>query len=134
MMILALRAVAALAAAATLAGCQKCDDEAFGEKVHAYLMAHPEVIREAVMKEAENQQKAALKATTDALGKFRSQLERDPRDLVANPNGAINNIAGIVSENGRVLGMMPHPERLADAKLGGTDGKAMFDGLVEALS
>ena len=52
----------------------------------------------------------------------------------ANPNGAINNIAGIVSENGRVLGMMPHPERLADAKLGGTDGKAMFDGLVEALS
>jgi phosphoribosylformylglycinamidine synthase len=52
----------------------------------------------------------------------------------ANPNGALNNIAGIVSENGRVLGMMPHPERLADPLLGGSDGKAMFDGLVEALS
>jgi phosphoribosylformylglycinamidine (FGAM) synthase-like amidotransferase family enzyme len=33
-----------------------------------------------------------------------------------------------------VLGMMPHPERLADPALGGTDGRAMFDGLVEALS
>ena len=52
----------------------------------------------------------------------------------ANPNGALNNIAGIVSENGRVLGMMPHPERLADPLLGGSDGKAMFDGLVETLS
>ena len=37
--------------------------------------------------------------------------------------------------NGRnVLGMMPHPERLADAMLGGTDGRPMFDGLVEALA
>ncbi|PLX35661.1 MAG: phosphoribosylformylglycinamidine synthase subunit PurQ [Hyphomicrobiales bacterium] len=52
----------------------------------------------------------------------------------ANPNGSLNNIAGILNDGGSVLGMMPHPERLADPFLGGTDGKPMFDGLVEALS
>ena len=48
----------------------------------------------------------------------------------ANPNGSVQNIAGIFSKNHRVLGMMPHPERHADAKLGGTDGKALFAGLL----
>lgn len=51
----------------------------------------------------------------------------------ANPNGAQRNIAGILNESGRVLGLMPHPERLADAQLGGTDGKAMFESLVASL-
>ena len=51
-----------------------------------------------------------------------------------NPNGAARNIAGIFNETKTVLGMMPHPERAADAQHGGTDGKAMFNGLVEALS
>ena len=51
-----------------------------------------------------------------------------------NPNGAACNIAGILNEGRNVLGMMPHPERLADAMLGGTDGRPMFDGLVEALA
>ena len=51
-----------------------------------------------------------------------------------NPNGAARNIAGILNESRNVLGMMPHPERLADAMLGGTDGRPMFDGLVEALA
>ena len=51
----------------------------------------------------------------------------------ANPNGALDNIAGITSENGRVLGMMPHPERLYEPALGGTDGRRMFEGLAEAL-
>ena len=51
-----------------------------------------------------------------------------------NPNGAARNIAGILNEGRNVLGMMPHPERLADAMLGGTDGRPMFDGLVEALA
>lgn len=50
------------------------------------------------------------------------------------PNGAARNIAGILNEGRNVLGMMPHPERLADAMLGGTDGRPMFDGLVEALA
>jgi len=52
----------------------------------------------------------------------------------ANPNGSLANIAGIVSEGRTVLGLMPHPERLVDPLQGGTDGKAMFDGLVEALA
>jgi len=52
----------------------------------------------------------------------------------ANPNGSRRNIAGIFNKQRNVLGMMPHPERLADMTLGGTDGKPMFDGLVEALS
>lgn len=50
-----------------------------------------------------------------------------------NPNGSRNNIAGVFNEAGTVLGLMPHPERLADPQLGGTDGKPMFDSLVEAL-
>ncbi len=51
----------------------------------------------------------------------------------ANPNGSAHNIAGIYNARGNVLGLMPHPERLADVALGGSDGKAMFDGLLEAL-
>jgi phosphoribosylformylglycinamidine synthase len=51
----------------------------------------------------------------------------------ANPNGSQRSIAGIYNETGTVLGLMPHPERLADPALGGTDGKAMFTSLVEAL-
>ncbi len=51
-----------------------------------------------------------------------------------NPNGSCRDIAGILSDNRRVLGMMPHPERAADAALGGTDGAAMFTSMVETLS
>lgn len=50
-----------------------------------------------------------------------------------NPNGAQADIAGILSENRRVLGMMPHPERAADAGHGGTDGVALFRALAGAL-
>lgn len=52
----------------------------------------------------------------------------------ANPNGSIANIAGILNESRTVLGLMPHPERLVDPLQGGTDGKAMFDGLMETLA
>jgi phosphoribosylformylglycinamidine synthase len=52
----------------------------------------------------------------------------------ANPNGSQRNIAGIYNETKTVLGLMPHPERLSDPRLGGTDGRGLFDGLVEALS
>ena len=48
----------------------------------------------------------------------------------ANPNGARNNIAGIVNEQGNVLGMMPHPERLAEKVLGGDDGLFFFRSLL----
>lgn len=49
------------------------------------------------------------------------------------PNGARADIAGILSENRRVLGMMPHPERAADIGHGGTDGQALFRALSSAL-
>lgn len=52
----------------------------------------------------------------------------------ANPNGAARDIAGVLSENRRILGLMPHPERAADPELGLTDGAAMFTSLIEALS
>lgn len=52
----------------------------------------------------------------------------------ANPNGSARNIAGILSENRRVLGMMPHPERAVDPLLGGTDGAALFESALESLS
>ncbi len=51
----------------------------------------------------------------------------------SNPNGSQNSIAGVLDERGRVLGLMPHPERLADPQLGGTDGRAMFEGLLAAV-
>ncbi len=51
----------------------------------------------------------------------------------ANPNGSIKNIAGITNKAGNVLGMMPHPERVVEAALGGTDGKRIFQSMLEVL-
>ena len=51
-----------------------------------------------------------------------------------NPNGSVGDIAGILSENRRVLGMMPHPERAADDGHGGTDGTALFRALSGVLA
>jgi phosphoribosylformylglycinamidine synthase subunit PurQ / glutaminase len=48
----------------------------------------------------------------------------------ANPNGSANNIAGIINEQGNVLGMMPHPERCVEAVLGNTDGLAIFESIL----
>jgi phosphoribosylformylglycinamidine synthase len=50
-----------------------------------------------------------------------------------NPNGSVNNIAGICNRQGNVLGMMPHPERASDPMLGGTDGIGLFKGLLEGV-
>ena len=52
----------------------------------------------------------------------------------ANRNGSARNIAGIASENFRVLGLMPHPEDLVDPLMGGTDGKPLFDSICAALA
>ncbi|MFJ8460785.1 MULTISPECIES: phosphoribosylformylglycinamidine synthase subunit PurQ [Lysinibacillus] len=48
-----------------------------------------------------------------------------------NPNGSLEDIAGIVNERGNVLGMMPHPERAVDALVGGADGLAVFKSIVK---
>jgi phosphoribosylformylglycinamidine synthase len=49
------------------------------------------------------------------------------------PNGSLDNIAGIVNRQGNVLGMMPHPERLAEEELGGTDGRPLFVSVLQAV-
>jgi phosphoribosylformylglycinamidine synthase len=51
----------------------------------------------------------------------------------ANPNGSLDNIAGVISEDGNVLGLMPHPERAAEGVTGGTDGLALFQSLLDSL-
>jgi len=51
----------------------------------------------------------------------------------ANPNGSILNIAGICNKNRNVFGMMPHPERAADAELSNTDGKILFDSILNTV-
>ncbi|MEP3345901.1 MAG: phosphoribosylformylglycinamidine synthase subunit PurQ [Litoreibacter sp.] len=53
---------------------------------------------------------------------------------VGNPNGSTDDIAGILSENRRVLGMMPHPERACDPVHGGTDGQGLFKSLTQVLA
>ncbi|MGV6861843.1 MAG: phosphoribosylformylglycinamidine synthase subunit PurQ [Putridiphycobacter sp.] len=52
----------------------------------------------------------------------------------ANPNGAINNIAGTTNKNKNVFGMMPHPERAADPNLSNEDGKALFQSILDTLA
>ncbi len=52
----------------------------------------------------------------------------------SNPNGSINNIAGIINKNGNVAGMMPHPERAVENILGSTDGVYILKSIVESLS
>ena len=49
----------------------------------------------------------------------------------ANPNGSLDNIAGIINPEGNVLGMMPHPERCAEALLGNADGRLIFLSMLE---
>jgi len=51
----------------------------------------------------------------------------------ANPNGSIENIAGICNSNKNVIGMMPHPERGADDELGNTDGMLIFESMISFL-
>lgn len=71
-------------------------------------------------------------ADDDTIARLQGE-DRVAFSYTDNPNGARADIAGILSENRRVLGMMPHPERAADAGHGGTDGQALFRALAGAL-
>lgn len=51
-----------------------------------------------------------------------------------NPNGSMDDIAGVLSANRRVLGMMPHPERMVEPEQGGTDGSVLFRSLMSAMA
>jgi len=66
-----------------------------------------------------------------------NRLEGEGRVLFryqGNPNGSARDMAGIVSEKRNVLGLMPHPERVVDPVTGGSDGRALFQSLIETLS
>jgi phosphoribosylformylglycinamidine synthase I len=51
-----------------------------------------------------------------------------------NPNGSLNNIAGIVNKGGNVLGMMPHPERACEEIVGGLDGNVIFESIIDEVT
>ncbi|WP_373086401.1 phosphoribosylformylglycinamidine synthase subunit PurQ [Sneathiella sp.] len=75
------------------------------------------------LKELEGEGQVAFKYAT-ASGEVTAE---------ANPNGSMNNIAGIYNKAGNVLGLMPHPERMISEMLTGTDGKTFFDHLVHSI-
>jgi protein-disulfide isomerase len=84
-----LRLFAAVAAAALLVSACSKSDAAFDAKVHDYLLAHPEVIQQAMAKlQAQQDQQAAAQAKV-AIAQNRQSLEHDPRDFVANPSGRV---------------------------------------------
>lgn len=72
-------------------------------------------------------------ADADTLAALRGE-DRIAFTYTDNPNGSVADIAGVLSANRRVLGMMPHPERAVDAAHGGTDGQALFRGLIGQLA
>jgi len=78
--------------------------------------------RETLIRLKENGQIALRYCTEDG------RLTKD-----ANPNGSLDNVAGVVNEAGTVLGLMPHPERAAESALGGTDGVLIFHSLLGSL-
>lgn len=63
---------------------------------------------------------------------FRYVTPAGEETAAANPNGSVRNIAGIINERGNVLGMMPHPERCGERRLGGTDGLVIFRSMIES--
>ncbi|GAA0293168.1 phosphoribosylformylglycinamidine synthase subunit PurQ [Rhodovulum strictum] len=72
-------------------------------------------------------------ADADLVARLRDE-DRIAFSYAENPNGSTAGIAGILSENRRVLGLMPHPERAAEPAHGGTDGAALFRSLIGALA
>lgn len=59
--------------------------------------------------------------------------EKGECEFEANPNGSLEDIAGVCNKSKNVFGMMPHPERAADPGLGNTDGKAIFDSILSLI-
>jgi phosphoribosylformylglycinamidine synthase subunit PurQ / glutaminase len=81
---------------------------------------------------------SADEETLDRLeGEGRVVFRYAPNELEAteayNPNGSVRDIAGIVSEAGNVLGMMPHPERAVDSLLGSADGLPLFESILQRV-
>jgi phosphoribosylformylglycinamidine synthase len=78
---------------------------------------------ESVIKELEDTGRVAFRYGTPS-----GEITKD-----ANPNGALNNIAGIVNKQGNVLGMMPHPERSCEDILGSSDGNIIWESIIASI-
>jgi phosphoribosylformylglycinamidine synthase subunit PurQ / glutaminase len=74
---------------------------------------------------------AALESKRQIVFRYVDQSGKRTRE--SNPNGSMLNIAGICNEGRNVVGMMPHPDRAWDRRLGSEDGKLLFESLVETL-
>ena len=61
-------------------------------------------------------------------------MRRAKRRPLANPNGSLDNIAGICNEARNVVGLMPHPERACEPALGSRDGLLLFESVVDTLT
>lgn len=79
---------------------------------------------EDTLKQLEDNQQVLFRYST-ATGEINSE---------GNPNGSLNNIAGICNQKGNVVGMMPHPERASDRAIGGNDGLKLFQGVIAAAT
>lgn len=75
---------------------------------------------------------ADMEANNQVL--FRYCTANGKLDDAANPNGAIDNIAGVTNKSRNVFGMMPHPERAADANLSNEDGKILFESILAQVT
>jgi phosphoribosylformylglycinamidine synthase len=73
----------------------------------------------------------ALKAKNQIVFRYCTENGRVVKE--ANPNGSMDNIAGVINEEGTVLGLMPHPERAAESAVGGTDGTLIFHSILGTL-
>jgi phosphoribosylformylglycinamidine synthase len=96
-------------------------------QVVTYALAHGEGAYMATAAEIDSLERSRRVAFRycDAKGKIEPS---------ANPNGSLNNIAGVYSKGFNVLGLMPHPENLIDPLTGGVDGRPMFAGLLASMT
>lgn len=81
---------------------------------------------------ADQETLARLKANNQVLWRY-VNAQGEPTEL-SNPNGSLDNIAGICNETRNVAGLMPHPERACESILGSADGRLIFESLIAALN
>jgi phosphoribosylformylglycinamidine synthase subunit PurQ / glutaminase len=81
---------------------------------------------------AANDQLEKLRANNQILWQYVN--EKGETTEIANPNGSLLNIAGIVNERGNVAGLMPHPERAAEPLLGSEDGRLIFESMIQSIA
>jgi phosphoribosylformylglycinamidine synthase I len=80
---------------------------------------------------ADEQTLRMLKESSRVIFRYTGPIRDDVYD--GNPNGSAEAIAGIINESGNVLGMMPHPERAADERVGRTDGLGVFQSMISTI-